>query len=98
MFCAACGAQILDRGAFCTRCGRPVSTTQHVTVDNVYRGKNLQIVGSIISLGGVITCMSSCSTQDSYDSGHTLAIGALILVVGIVLVMVGKYQHWYHAE
>lgn len=98
MFCVACGGQV-DGDAFCRKCGRATSTVApRVTVENVYHGKNLQIAGSVASLVGVFTCFSSCAANDSYDAGHMLGIGGLVLVAGLVLVMVGKYQHWYHAE
>jgi uncharacterized membrane protein YvbJ len=99
MFCVACGAQI-DDDAFCRKCGSAASAkaTPAVTVTNVYRGKNTQIIGTLVLLVGIFTWMGSCTTADSIDSSRLFGIGAFFFIAGLIMVMVGKYQHWYHAE
>jgi hypothetical protein len=100
MFCPKCGKETVDStDAFCRHCGysinssTPLTQDNNVTVKNVYAGKNLQIAGLAVFL---LCSLAGCSViHDSAEMGSLLLLGA---VVGLVMYLMGRYDHWYHAE
>jgi hypothetical protein len=89
-----------EADAFCRKCGKPVGDAGNkpepspVSVQNPYRGKNKQIIGAIVIVLGVILMLLA------YEEGSTTfsVLGTLMGIAGVIIVAVGKGQHWYHAE
>lgn len=100
MFCPKCGKETVDSAdAFCRHCGNsingsaPLAQAKDVTVRNPYAGKNLQITGLTVF---ALCTLAGCSViHDSAETGSLLLLG---FVVGLVMYLMGRYDHWYHAE
>lgn len=111
MFCPKCGKAVDERDQFCRFCGNstapgspvqanpaPPATAGQVTVRNPYVGKNTQIVGGLIFVVGLFWMIGSCAAGSSDDSGGSLGMSALVTITGLVVYIIGRFQHWYHAE
>ena len=67
-----------------------------VTVKNVYVGKKMQILGIVIFLFcGVGGCAVLLNSRADSTTGGWCLLGAII---GLVLYIIGRFRHWYHAE
>ncbi len=65
-----------------------------VTIKNPYIGKNYQIIGIVLFIFCGIGSCATIQSKDSVASG-ILALGA---GAGLVMYLVGRFKHWYHAE
>jgi len=111
MYCPSCGKELADEDRFCRFCGRatgPAGATPNpattppgnaVTVRNVYEGKNTVVVGLLIFFVGLFILMGSCvAGVNGGDNSWPLGIGALLSISGLIIYLVGRFKHWYHAE
>lgn len=100
MCCPKCGKQIDNADTFCRYCGQgtvavtapqqAASPAGPVTIKNPYSGKNKQILGLV----AFFFCMiASFAAED-----RARAAWALGSAVGLVIYLVGRFGHWYHAE
>jgi hypothetical protein len=95
MFCASCGTEYAIGDGFCRKCGRSLTMpTQTVHVSNVYRGKNIQLGGIGLAIVAILLFLSGLSSDDRIFTG----IGAFGAILGLILFLVGRFEHWYHAE
>jgi hypothetical protein len=69
-------------------------------VANPKRGKKAQIVGVLIAVLGFFITLAGCPAMLSQDnqSSAVFVVGALVFLGGTVLAVIGKFEHWYHAE
>lgn len=103
MYCTGCGANVVGAGKFCGACGQEIggsSTGAAVQVKNVYRGKKKQIVGFALLTVGIILFVTGIATVSSGSSaGAFLPMFAVLFgMAGIVVMIIGRFEHWYHAE
>lgn len=109
MFCPKCGKESPANDAFCSKCGhglkgqRPSSTASsgsEITVKNPKVGKNKQLVGLGILAVGVIIFLVGISTLNTSEnlSAFGLTVGTLVFLAGLVVNIIGRFEHWYHAE
>ena len=91
--CPDCSHQISDQAHACPKCGHPITSAKNVYVTNVRKGKGKKLIGGILII--VALLMAAGSAGKSTSSG-TSAFGGLMLFVGIILLIYGKIEHWWH--
>ncbi len=105
MFCPQCAAPCAAEDKFCRNCAAALSgdtqsatpaVPSKVTVSNVYRGKNLQIIGNGVAILGILVGIASCTATPMNESGFGISV--LLVIAGAVTYSVGRFEHWYHSE
>jgi len=89
--CPECKNSISDKANSCPKCGY-LPSSNNVKVTNVYKGKNKIILGKLLASLGVLLFFISFPAQN--PSLFVFAI--LSLIVGIIILIVGRFQNWYH--
>jgi uncharacterized membrane protein HdeD (DUF308 family) len=65
-----------------------------VTVTNPREGKSKIVMGIAALIMGVFFMVASTTS----DSNVLLVIGLIVAIFGFVSAVIGRMQHWYHAE
>ena len=96
--CPDCQKQISDQAPACPYCGRPMQPgaisekTQTIEVTGK-SWKGMQLIGGLFICIGVISCIYLISDPTSSD---TTAV--IFLVLGIILIIAGKFGAWWYHE
>ncbi len=96
--CPFCAEEINDAAVKCKHCssdltapvaipGQPV--TPGADIANPKKGKDRMIGGCALMIIGIIWAVS----LPDQDIG---LVGGVIIIVGLVLLIIGKFQNWYH--
>jgi hypothetical protein len=101
-FCRSCASPLNAPVPNQTAQQRPIQQSAPVTISNPTMGKNLQIVGWLIFLVcaciSIFSCVAARESADGYGEGIMSMVFLLLSTVGLVIAMIGKFKHWYHAE
>jgi LPXTG-motif cell wall-anchored protein len=91
--CPECGRSVSDQADSCPQCGRPVGKSKNVYITNAKKGKGKKLIGGLLLI--LSTIMSAANTGASTSSGLSAFIG-LMFIAGIILLIYGKIEHWWH--
>ena len=92
--CPECNHHISDKAHSCPKCGHPLQANK-VYVTNPTKGKGKKALGIILILFALLL---SATTYGKPRSSSTELIGGLSITIGIILLIVGKIQHWWHCK
>ena len=95
--CPYCAEEIQDAAVKCKHCGSNLTQTnannpKGQIIANPKRGKIRMLWGAGIMFLGFIISISSI------NSPAGLTVGVILGLAGLVIVIVGKSEHWYHWE
>ena len=96
--CPDCGKQVSDQAPACPNCGCPIQTTvspeKTQTIEATAKSwKGMQLIGGLSICLGVVSCVYLIS--DPTSSGTTTAI---FLILGLILMICGKFGAWWYHE
>ena len=86
--CPECKKQVSDKAAACPSCGAPIRPVTDKPARVERTGARWEGWGTAMILVGVV---SSCAGA-SNASGTAMSIGSLLLIVGFVVFIVGRFK------
>lgn len=92
--CADCGADVSDRAPTCPRCGGPIEREIVTTQQTGKSYKGMQLIGVLLILGGVVSCMAATSATPQSDDG--MAFSGLLFLGGLGFYFAGRIGAWWN--
>jgi len=103
--CHECGKEISDKAQSCPSCGCPIQNTptasqsnasQQVGVQTIQetskKWKGMQLIGAILLVIGIISCINQTSTGSLTESPVT----GVLIFLGFIFSVIGKFGAWWH--
>jgi hypothetical protein len=110
MYCWQCGSLLPQGALFCGQCGKVAAVAalplvgnvvvapllpHEITVSKVKTGKNIQIIGAVLSAVGALISLFGVFILENMGIG---VFGLVVLLVGVVARTMGKFEDWNHSE
>lgn len=90
--CPDCESEISDTAPTCPRCGRPTRRPAVQTIEQTGKPwKTAQLLFSLLTIGGCVTCVAGSGNQDALPTGMSLFFLGL---VGFAAASLGAW--WEH--
>jgi len=96
--CPDCQKQISDQAPTCPHCGRPMQAVEKAekvqTIEATgKRYKGMQLVGGLLISLGVVSCV-----YQVYDPMPSSTMPVIFIVVGVLVMVFGRFGAWWHHE
>lgn len=92
--CPECKQNVSDKAPSCPKCGTPIAATTIEATGKKW--KLMQLFGALLVVFGFFRVCAAMSTAASTGDGSASYVAAVMLMVGVVLTIGGRFGAWWN--